>query len=113
MLRHSQVETNKSVRRERQDEIGMYPERFLFLGTSRSTNARDALHPAVTSEFPIRQVLKRVSERNAFTSTMRAKWNEKLSALLFPSCIATLLRYYVDFVVLARLSRVAFAFETN
>ena len=48
-------------------------------------NARNALHPAVTSEFPIRQVLKRVSERNAFTSAMRAKWNEKLSALLFPS----------------------------
>lgn len=41
--------------------------------------------PAGMSEFPIRQVLKRVSERNAFTSAMRAKWNEKLSALLFPS----------------------------
>lgn len=39
----------------------------------RSTNARNALHlhPAATSEFPIRQVLKRVSERNAFTSDAR------------------------------------------
>lgn len=56
-----------------------------------------------------------ISERNAFTSAMRAKWNEKLSALLFPSRVATLLRCYVRILsFFARLSRrIAFALKSN